>query len=110
MWLSYHYGKADHCDNPDCNHDSDYFDWSLIHGKKYERKRESFFQLCRKCHAKYDERGLYQSEETREKIRKAMMGNKHLEGHIPSEKTRKILSEKFSGKNNPMYGRSAYVK
>lgn len=29
-------------------------DWALINGKKYERKRENFKELCRKCHTNYD--------------------------------------------------------
>lgn len=29
-------------------------DWALIKGKNYERKRENFIELCRKCHRIYD--------------------------------------------------------
>jgi hypothetical protein len=29
-------------------------EWALIHGKKYERNRENFVALCRKCHTRYD--------------------------------------------------------
>ena len=33
-------------------------DWALIKGKKYERKRENFMELCRSCHTKYDRKGF----------------------------------------------------
>jgi hypothetical protein len=29
-------------------------EWALIKGKTYERKRENFLCLCRRCHAFYD--------------------------------------------------------
>ncbi len=34
-------------------------DWALIKGKNYERKRENFMELCRKCHAIYDKTKEY---------------------------------------------------
>jgi hypothetical protein len=29
-------------------------DWAKLKDKKYERKRENFWGLCKKCHSKYD--------------------------------------------------------
>ena len=30
-------------------------DWALIKGLKYERRRENYKELCRKCHIEYDD-------------------------------------------------------
>lgn len=54
MWLYRNYGKADHCENPDCKGKSEWFDWCLKRGCRYEKKRESYLMLCRRCHRKYD--------------------------------------------------------
>lgn len=54
-WLERDYGKPQRCDNPNCQYKKTIrWDWALIHGKKYERKRENFMRLCRSCHIKYD--------------------------------------------------------
>lgn len=54
MWLRYHYGKADHCDNKNCKNKYKIFQWAKLKDKKYERKRENFIQLCQSCHQLYD--------------------------------------------------------
>jgi len=54
QWMKRHYGSANLCDNNDCNGNSKTYEWALIKGKKYEMKRESFMQLCKKCHVAYD--------------------------------------------------------
>lgn len=53
-WLRYHYGRADVCENPNCKGRSKLFEYSLINGKNYGRKRENFRKLCKCCHEKYD--------------------------------------------------------
>jgi hypothetical protein len=54
-WLNINFGKADRCENIKCNNaNPKMFEWSLIHNKKYEKNRENFWKLCRKCHKKYD--------------------------------------------------------
>lgn len=60
-WIQRYYGKANHCENEEdgrlefeCNHKSKNYDWALIKGKDYKRKRENFMQLCHSCHLKYD--------------------------------------------------------
>lgn len=53
-WLKRIYGKADLCENTDCTHESKTFDWALLKGCEYQRKRENFWKLCRSCHKKYD--------------------------------------------------------
>lgn len=71
-WLKSHYGKADHCENPDCLGLSITFEWSKLRGKEYERKRENFWQLCKKCHVIYD-----YTDETRRKIGLSSIGRTH---------------------------------
>lgn len=53
-WLRKIYGQANHCENNKCKKISKHFEWSLLKGKKYERKRKNFWQLCTSCHAMYD--------------------------------------------------------
>jgi len=50
------------------------------------------------------------SESTREKKRKAMLGNKHLLGYHHTDKTKKTISEKNSGINNANYGKPSWSK
>ena len=65
QWLRRKFGKATMCDNPDCHYPRrnrnnqilykpKRFEWSLIHGKKHDHKRENYWQLCKSCHVKYD--------------------------------------------------------
>ena len=60
-WIKRTYGKANKCENRknkildfECSEKSNNYDWALIKGKKYERKRENFRMLCHSCHLKYD--------------------------------------------------------
>ena len=62
-WLIRDFGKANKCEGKECRKISKCFDWSLLEGKNYERKRENFIMLCRSCHKKYD-----MTEETKKKI------------------------------------------
>ena len=70
-WLKVTYGKANHCDNPLCPKQSTNFNWALRRGFKYEKERDSFMQLCRPCHAKYD-----LTPSGRERLRLASLGKK----------------------------------
>ena len=63
-WLYKNFGKANRCEMPTCEGKSTWFDWAKKTGCKYEKKRENFWMLCRKCHRKYDM--------TEEKKRKAI--------------------------------------
>ncbi len=65
MWIRRTFGKANVCENPKCVYPrknksrevTKYpkrFEWALIHGQKYEKKRENFISLCKSCHASYD--------------------------------------------------------
>ena len=54
QWLQRTYGKASECENANCPKISKRFNWSLLRNKKYERKRENFWQLCVSCHRRYD--------------------------------------------------------
>ncbi len=53
-WLRNKFGSADKCESPNCSGKSKGFEWSLIKGKLYERKRENFWRLCKSCHKLYD--------------------------------------------------------
>jgi len=49
LWIHKHYGKANHCENPNCKHKSKIFEWANISGK-YLREVSDYKQLCRSCH------------------------------------------------------------
>lgn len=52
-WLKYHFGKAKKCER--CKGKSQKrYEYALIKGKKYEKKRENFMELCSPCHKIYD--------------------------------------------------------
>jgi hypothetical protein len=53
-WLNVNYGKPKTCEGVDCRGTATWYDWALITGKQYERKRENFMRLCRSCHRRYD--------------------------------------------------------
>ncbi|HEC65379.1 MAG TPA: hypothetical protein ENI23_08795 [bacterium] len=57
QWVNKKFGKANKCENKSCNKTSDMYEYSLLKGKEYERKRENFWQLCVKCHRSYDAKG-----------------------------------------------------
>jgi hypothetical protein len=52
MWISKHYGTADHCEiNP--SHQAKRYEWSNISGT-YQRERSDYRPLCPSCHRKLD--------------------------------------------------------
>lgn len=91
-WLRINFGRANKCENQDCNGQSKTFEWILIKGRIYERKRENFKMMCKSCHHRYD-----MSKETKEKI------SKGLKGRIISQAHRYILSKRMK-KFNPSFG------
>lgn len=58
LWLNYNFGKANKCENKKCPKKSKFFTWALLRGKKPEKKRDFFIQLCRSCHNYYDRKKL----------------------------------------------------
>lgn len=53
-WLYTNYGQPDCCEF--CNKtDEKKYNWAKKIDCKYERKRENYIRLCRKCHHKYDD-------------------------------------------------------
>lgn len=52
-WIRNHFGKADCCENLNCEQKSKFFEWANISGR-YLRKREDFMKLCRSCHRRFD--------------------------------------------------------
>ncbi|MEK6879365.1 MAG: hypothetical protein AABY22_07155 [Nanoarchaeota archaeon] len=81
-WLRRIYGNANKCENPDCKSIVKTYEYALLKRKKYERKRENFWQLCRSCHRKYD-----YTEETRKKHQNQIPWNKGI-------KTKKVVEMK----------------
>lgn len=64
-WIKSQLGSATKCENPDCSYPRKtkngilsypkVFDWALKKGRSYtDRKKDSFIQLCRSCHQRYD--------------------------------------------------------
>lgn len=51
-WLTYNHGKASRCER--CKGKNKRYEYALIRGYKYEKKRENFIELCKPCHALYD--------------------------------------------------------
>jgi hypothetical protein len=48
------------------------------------------------------------SQQTKDKIRKALMGNKNSAGVIPSEKTRELIRQTKLGSKNPNFGKPSH--
>lgn len=66
-WLTANFGKAVKCENRNCIYPRPIkrgsrqlmlrprrHEWALLHGKKYQHRRENFIQLCPSCHKQYD--------------------------------------------------------
>ena len=72
-WLKSEFGKAIRCENPGCAYkNTKRFEWALLKGKEYARKRENFWMLCKSCHFKYDI-----TKERNKKVSTSLMGNKN---------------------------------
>lgn len=65
QWLQEKFGKATKCENKKCSRKSQNFQWALIKGKKYSRKRDIFFQLCASCHKNHDNKNRRSNETER---------------------------------------------
>lgn len=89
IWLRKIYGKANRCEcsliGLECRNVTNMFDWALLKDKGYTKDRESFVQLCRSCHHRYDTEGEINpffgkkhSQETRLKMRRAWKRRKKL--------------------------------
>ncbi len=114
QWLRRKYGKASKCENKKCLGGSKRFEWAIIRGFDYERKREIYHQLCKQCHTSYDyteERRAIAKERTKngvftreqyEKFAEKLRG-KHL-----SEDVKKKIGEKARGRPNPSRRRPVY--
>ena len=69
-WITYHYGKANKCENKECKAKSiKRYEWALKKGFKYTKDINSFIQLCSSCHTLYDF-----TDETRKKISASKKG------------------------------------
>lgn len=54
IWLKKTYGKASCCENEKCLKTSTLYQWALKNKCRYSFNRNSFIQLCAKCHSAYD--------------------------------------------------------
>lgn len=54
QWVYYHFGKANRCENKECNYKNPKrYHWANISGK-YLRDRGDWIMLCPSCHKKMD--------------------------------------------------------
>lgn len=108
QWLRRTFGAANKCEGICCSGVSRKFEYALLKGKVYEKKRDNFIMLCHSCHIKYDwDESKHEclrvlSEQTRAKIGLAQKGRKR------SQDYKERMSLMMSGKNNPMYGVKMY--
>jgi hypothetical protein len=86
-WLQARFGKANRCENEECDRTRKAFHWAKVQGKEYERKRENFWMLCTKCHFNYDI-----TPERRKRQAAALTGFRH------TEEAKRKVSEKNRGK------------
>lgn len=52
-WLVYHFGRAKKCEKCGTLKSSKY-EYALLKGKKHEKSRENYIELCASCHKIYD--------------------------------------------------------
>lgn len=121
-WIRKTLGSATECENTKCLKESTYFDWALKKGKQHDKKKSNYWQLCRKCHFKYDDKykklkfdigrklgqkariGSHHSKEIRQKIKdslKKRFPNGRIvwnKGKAWSEETKKKMSLARMGK------------
>lgn len=72
MWIRYHYGSANKCENTKCAQKSKSYQWALKPGKRYQKNITHFQMLCASCHRQQDIK-----PNTGEKISKANNGMLH---------------------------------
>jgi hypothetical protein len=99
-WINKWYGRAYRCESP--THDNDIvvkkYDWALLKDKDYSKDINHFWQLCRKCHIKYDGITEKVAMQLRGRVGK-MKGYKH------SLKSRMNMSLAHLGKPSPKKGK-----
>jgi len=54
MRLEAKFGKADKCENSDCEGTSKTYQYALRHGMKHKHDRTHYVMLCSSCHQQYD--------------------------------------------------------
>lgn len=81
-WIRKNFGKADRCENDDCEGTSKKYEWALKKGKSYEKNINNFKMMCKSCHVKYDF-----TEKGRDKLIRINTGKKI------SQETRLKMSE-----------------
>ena len=103
-WLRRKFGKANKCENPDCLKQSSIFQWSLINGKNYQKRRKNFQQFCITCHQKYDKENKCEMRKIfLRKLMEERKGKDEIGIFIPKDYYRK-LSEIAKKNNRSMVG------
>ena len=95
-WLRREFGSANLCESKDCQGLSCHYVWALKKGKEYDKVRENFLQLCRKCHIEYDMTPEWRQKfiiEGRIKANLNKSGSKH--STETKEKIKLALKERF---------------
>lgn len=60
-WLKEKFGQPNNCEHCGSTTQKRY-EWAKKRGCEYERKRENFIRLCKKCHNDYDEVNAWQNK------------------------------------------------
>ena len=81
-WLENHYGKANKCENPQCEGLSNKYHWSKLRDKPYKHDRKNFWMLCAKCHRNYDITG-----KEIKRLKTINIGKAHTSEHIEKIKS-----------------------
>ncbi len=94
-WIRKEFGSANKCEHPNCERVSKFFNWSLKSGREYDRDINNFWQLCRKCHFKYDLLPFQKNkfDVGRKKAQSVRVGMKH--SQETKSKIKESLKEKF---------------
>lgn len=53
-WLRKNFGSPKVCENTECEHLSNTYDWALKQGFEHAKSKDNYLRMCRKCHVKYD--------------------------------------------------------
>jgi len=67
MWLRKEYGKANKCENTNCDKKSNNYVWTLKVGEQHNHNRDDYIMLCKKCSIRKNE-NKYQRTTKKRKI------------------------------------------
>lgn len=95
-WMYANFGLATRCESVTCNGKHKKYEWALVRGMKYEKKRENFIMLCISCHRKYD-----MTDRQRQKMREGKLGSKQtMETKLKRAKKHYKITEQYDLQGN----------